>query len=502
MTNLPTFRLTLWDCGLLLGYLILVISIGIRAARGQKTKVDYLLGDRQMPWFMVVAAVVTTGFTGISLMGAPGYSFAHDCRLFPGVLLGLLTVPITLPILSYLRREQFFTVYEFLERRFSFSLRAFASAFFLLTKFAYVGVVIYTPALLISTATGLPVYALTIAMGALALTLSLVGGLKGAVWADLLQLSIMLIGMGGILFTLLSANAASHGDILRTAIEAGKLRMWDFSFGWTEITLWALFFNTILSSVSMTFADQAEMQYYLSTKQGDVVKTYVASILIGIPMVGLLYFLGVLLYGFYAGGAHVLPDDIRAKSDSVLPFFVSTQLPAGLRGLVIAAMTAATVGTVVSVLNSLGQATVQDFMERLGKRSLSEDAKLRRSRVAVAFWGIAATLLACFVSRIGTIVETAQSLAGVAGGGLAGIFFLGFFTRRTGSVQAVVGCLCGTAASLIAMFLTEVNFLWYFVIGMGTTVVVAMLVSIGRPKSVQLSGIFTQLRAYSRKTFL
>ncbi len=479
--EIPAFRLGMWDLVLIGSYLVLVIGIGIWAGRGQKSESDFLLGGRQMPWFLVVASVIATAFSGISLVGAPGYAFSHDCRLFPGVLIGLVALPVTLPIVYAMRQLKLFTVYEYLERRFSFSLRAFASAMFLLTKLAYAGVVVYTPALLLHTATGQPLIPMILAMGLLATFLSLVGGLKGAVWTDLLQLVVMIAGMGTIFWILIRTNTAGGGEMIKVASEAGRLRMWDFSFNWVEITFWALLVNTLLSSIGATFADQVQMQYFFSTKQRDVVKTFVVSQLVGIPMVGGLYFLGVLLFGFYATEGRILPEDVRVSSDAVMPYFVSTQLPTGLRGLVIAAITAATVSTVVSVLNSLGLATTQDFVSRLRKTPLSTSSELVLSRVAVAGWGGAVTLVACFVGRLGSVIETSQVLGGVIGGGLAGIFFLGFFTRRTGPWQAIFGGVVGTLCSVLAMNFTTINFLWYFVVGMGGTVLVGWGSSLWRP---------------------
>lgn len=479
--EIPSFRLGVWDLALIGFYLLIVVGIGILAGRGHKSESDYLLGGRQMPWFLVVASVIATAFSGISLVGAPGYAFAHDCRLLPGALIGLLALPVTLPIVSAMRQLRLFTVYEFLERRFSFPLRAFASGMFLLTKLAYAGVVIYTPALLLHTATGQPLLLMVLAMGLLATFLSLVGGLKGAVWTDLLQLAVMIAGMGGVFWILIAANRAGDGQMLAVAAEAGRLRMWDFSTDWAAITFWALLVNTLLSSVGATFADQVQMQYFFSTRQRDVVKTFVISQLVGIPLVGGLFFLGVLLFGFYATEGRVLPEDVRLSPDAVMPYFVSTQLPAGLRGLVIAAITAATVSTVVSVLNSLGLATTQDFLGRLRKHPLPPRSELILSRVAVGVWGAAVTGVACFVGKLGSVIETSQVFAGVIGGGLAGIFFLGFFTRRTGATQAILGGVVGTLLSVLAMKYTTLNFLWYFVVGMGGTILVGWGASLWRP---------------------
>ena len=130
------------DVTIIIAYLIAVLGIGLVVGRRQAGAEEFLHGGRQLPWYLVIASVVATAFSGISLIGVPGYVYRHDCSLLPGVFIGLLTLPVSIFVLKRLRGNRYSTVYEFLEKRFSFPLRALASILFLLTKLSYAAIVV------------------------------------------------------------------------------------------------------------------------------------------------------------------------------------------------------------------------------------------------------------------------------------------------------------------------------------------------------------------------
>lgn len=476
------------DYTILALYLLAMVAVGLWFSRGQKSEEEYLLGGRNLHWFLVAASSVATGFSGVSLVGAPGYVFTHDSRMFVAVLAGVLTLPVVLLVLPFLLWLRITTVYEYLGRRFSEPLRLIASALFQLSKLAYVAVVIYTPSLLLSTSTAMSLVESILIIGFVATSLAMLGGMRAVVWTDTVQFFIMMLGIG-VIFYVLIGDSQSVSSLWRVADEAGRTTLTDFSFSFRELTVWGLVTGTILMGVSASFSDQVSMQRYMSTNSAwSVTKSYLATTLIASPIVALLYGLGILLYGYYAQPGNVLPDEVRANGDKVLPYFIATRLPTGLSGMILAAIIAATVSTVTSVLNSLCAATMSDYVSRW--RVMGEgQSDVRWSRIVTIIWGGLGTLLACFVGQIGTIVEQTLTLAGLVGGGLGGIFFLGLFTRRVCSIGAIVGGLVGTAATAVVMFATDVHFTWYYSVGMVTCVIVGygVSVAIGSPRDTSCS---------------
>jgi sodium-coupled monocarboxylate transporter 8/12 len=470
------------DYAILAVYLLAMVGIGIWFARDQANEEEYLMGGRQMHWILVTMAAVATAFSGISLIGAPGYAFSHDIRMLMTVPASLITLPIIILVLPLLVRMRITTVFEYLEQRFSLSLRLIASALFLATKFIYVGVVIYTPSLLLSTSVGLPLIESVILMGIIATLLTMLGGMKAVIWSDAIQFVIMMSGIGVIILTLSMSDANGAGgasEYLRIARDAGRTRFFDFSMSWSELTTWSIIACMATAGIGSTFSDQVGMQRLLAAGGvKPVIKSYLASTVIALPTVVVLYFLGLLLFGFYNTGRHLMPDEIRANGDKVLPFFISTQLPIGLRGLVISAIVAATLSAVTSVLNSLCTATMSDFWMRLRTSGATAKSDVLLSRAITIAWGALGTTLACFVDRLGMIIEQTNKMFGLIGGGLGGIFFLGLFTKRANTVGTMIGAVAGTAASAWVMFGTKMNFMWYYAVGMTVTVVVGYVISL------------------------
>ncbi len=464
------------DYSILLVYLVVMVGIGAWFARGQDNEEEFLMGGRKMHWLLVSMAAVATAFSGVSLIGAPGYAFSHDTQMLMTAPASLLTLPVILLVLPFLVRLHITTVYEYLERRFSVTLRLIASALFLGTKFIYIGVVIYTPALLMSTATGVPMLPAILVTGAIATTLTMLGGMKAVMWSDAIQFVIMMSGIAVILFILLAPDSAGQGgagEYWRIAAEAGRIKFFDFSLSLKHLTTWSIIICMAMAGIGSTFSDQVMMQRYFAAGSSQaVIRSYWTSSLVALPTVAVLYYVGILLFGFYGTDRHVLPDFIRSNGDKVLPYFVATQLPVGLKGLVISAIVAATMSTVSSVLNSLCTATMSDFYFRFRKHQKSDRSDVTTSRWITVLWGGLGTLLACYVDRFGMIVEQTQTLLGLVGGGLGGIFFLGLFTRRANAPGTLIGAIAGTLATAAVMWGTQIHFMWYYVIGMLVCVVV------------------------------
>src|SRR5690606_14025744 len=134
VTTTVSSALTILDYTILVVYLLVMVAMGLWFSRGQRTREDYLLGGRKLHWFLIAASSVATGFSGVSLVGAPGYVFTHDSKMFVMVVASLLTLPVVLLVLPFLLWLRITTVYEYLGQRFSPLLRVVASGLFQLSK--------------------------------------------------------------------------------------------------------------------------------------------------------------------------------------------------------------------------------------------------------------------------------------------------------------------------------------------------------------------------------
>lgn len=123
-------------------------------------------------------------------------------------------------------------------------------------------------------------------------------------------------------------------------------------------------------------------------------------------------------------------------------YFIGHQMPPGLSGLILAGILAASMSTIASDLNSLGSVLLDDFYNKSRKNSTDKE-KLWFSKMSVLVSGILAIFIAMALTRNESMVETAFSFSAVMAGGLMGLFFLGFFTRRCSRKGATIGLVCG-----------------------------------------------------------
>jgi solute:Na+ symporter, SSS family len=162
----------------------------------------------------------------------------------------------------------------------------------------------------------------------------------------------------------------------------------------------------------------------------------------------------------------------------VFPTFVTTQMPIGLVGLIIAAIFAAAMSSIAAELNSLATATIIDFYRRHFKREASDEHYLRASRLATAAWGLMACGVAVYATRLGSLIEVVNRFGSFFYGSLLGVFVLAIGTKRATGRGAFVGLLAGmTAVAFVAFRYPQVSFLWHNVVGVVVVTIVGLAVS-------------------------
>jgi Na+/proline symporter len=191
------------------------------------------------------------------------------------------------------------------------------------------------------------------------------------------------------------------------------------------------------------------------------------------------YMIGTGLYTFYK--THPAELDITmGQSDAIFPFFMMSQMPAGVAGALIAAIFAATMSTISSNINSVATAFSIDFWKRF--RPSTSDKKL----VVVARWasvvsGMVGLLLALLMAtwNIQSFLDFFNEILGLLTSGLGGLFFIAVFMKRVKGYAALTGFIVGEAVVFWMSEYTDANFLLFGAIGMVTSIVVAWMLSIG-----------------------
>jgi Na+/proline symporter len=162
--------------------------------------------------------------------------------------------------------------------------------------------------------------------------------------------------------------------------------------------------------------------------------------------------------------------------------FVTRYLPAGIVGLLIAVILAATMSSSSGEINSLATVSVVDIYRRHFRKHASDRHYLMASRVATAFWGAYAVAFAGLGKHLGSLIEAVNIVGSLFYGSLLGVFVLAFFFKRVSGTGAFAGMLAGEAAIFAAFLFTGISFLWYNVIGCFVVIATGMAVSFVSPR--------------------
>jgi SSS family transporter len=186
-------------------------------------------------------------------------------------------------------------------------------------------------------------------------------------------------------------------------------------------------------------------------------------------------------------------DTVKATTGSrtftdvnyVFPTFILTHMPAGVIGILIAAIFAAAMSSISSELNALATATVIDFYRRHFRPHAGDRHYVFAGRLATGFWGLFACVVATYATTLGSLIEVVNRFGSFFYGSLLGVFVLAVAVPRARARGAFFGLLAGIASVWLFSITTQVAFLWFNVIGCLSVVVVGYLVSLTVPEETR-----------------
>ncbi len=468
------------DYSVFVAYLLATMAIGALFMRGQRNVADYFLAGRSMGSLVISMTMLAALFSGISFLAAPAEGYLHGPAFYLVNLGFFIATPITtIFMLPFFYQARFFTAYQYLEERFSGVVRTVASASFILRVLLWLALATYAPALALEQATGLPLWFSILCTGMLTTFYTTFGGMKAVIWTDVMQLIVL---FGGQIIISLTALTRLPGGIGQVAELAAADSRWTLSFSLdpTErLTIWGLILGGAFMHLVQMATDQVSVQRYLTAKSlREAQRGLWIKLLLVLPVTAVFYGAGLILFAYYQVHGDPLADGRIGKADQILPYFVVTELPAGFSGLLIAAIYAASMSTISAGINSLTSASLIDFYQRWWPQAdMTPRGQLRLARQLTLVYGVLVIAFAFLVQHLGTLLEASNSVIGLVGGPLLGMFFLGIFSRRATARGALLGWLTGVGMLLWIWLGTNVSFLWYTLIGCGATLVAGCLIS-------------------------
>ena len=387
------------DVAVLCLYLAGTVLFSTYFSRSQHNIRDYFVTGRRMPWWAIMGSIVATETSTVTFIGVPGLAYGGNftfLQLAIGYLIGRLVISV-LFIPAYVRGE-LLTVYQLLGRRFGSGVRRLASSIFLVTRSLADGFRLFATGLVLAALlTGLrmePAARASVAwldpqttlLTASVIGLGLVtviytylytylGGMSAVIWNDVIQLCIYLVGAIVAAVILLDRIPGGWAEVVQVGSAAGKFRVIDLTW---DVTKDYTFWSGVLGGAFLTTAthgtDQLLVQRYLCSRSPhQAIKALLVSGVVVFAQFVLFLLIGVMLWVYYTGHAtgaiasFMLENQVQ--TDRVFPAFIASHLPAGVLGLVVAAIIAAAMSTLSSSLNSSSAASVADFYIPLTSRT-------------------------------------------------------------------------------------------------------------------------------------
>jgi len=441
--------MSLIDSLIVVVYFVAVFGIGLYFSRNQKTTEDYFLAGRNVPGWVVIFAIVGTMISSTTFVGHPGNVYATSMWNLPSFfLLPFVMLFISRFVVGFYRKTIRMSIYDYLEKRFSYFARAYGASAFIVSRVADMSATLYFLAIPVLYLSGLSIGWVILIVGVVTLAMTVAGGLAAVVYADVLQ-GVLLIGgalicLGIALFRPPGGPAA----VLEKAWAGGKFNLGDLAFSWTTPNIWMYLVIGGIWAVQRYALDQHIVQKYLVAKTDRQAKiSAFAGALACLPVWLMFFLFGACLWAFFQLTGATLPPDVAAVKDNIVPYFIKTQLPVGLIGLVVAALLAAAMSSLDSDLNSMATVIVDDFYARFRPRS-TDQQRLWIGRVAVGVLGVLSIVLSMLWIGIGTAMEFAVQLFSIATAGMLGLFALGALSKQANARGALVGisaCVVFTA---------------------------------------------------------
>ncbi len=281
-----------------------IVAYGIWKSGKQQNIDQFLMGSRSMPWYTVGLSVMATQASAITFLSAPGQAFSDGMRFvqfYFGLPLAMIVLCITfVPIFS---RLKVYTAYEFLEQRFDLKTRALTAFLFLVQRGLSTGITIYAPSIILSAILNINVVYTTLFIGGLVIFYTVYGGTKAVSYTQLLQMSIIFLGMfvAGVLVVHLLPAGVGFGKALNLAGKLGRMNVIDWKFDLNNrYTVWSGLIGGFFLQLSYFGTDQSQVGRYLTGSSiGQSRLGLIMNGLIKIPMQFLILLIGVLVFVFY-----------------------------------------------------------------------------------------------------------------------------------------------------------------------------------------------------------
>jgi SSS family solute:Na+ symporter len=444
------------DVAVLIVYFAAMLALGGGFFRRRRSADRFMAGGRNLPAWVVGLSIFGTYVSSISYLALPGAAFAGDWNWFVFSLslplAGWLAIVYFVP---FYRRKGAISAYEHLEARFGPWARTYALTCYLLTHLARAGTILYLLALSLAPLLGWDMPWIIIATGAVVTFYSLLGGIEGVIWTDVVQSVVLIAGALVAVGLLLGGMPDGPTQVFEIGVHHDKFSLGNLGPDLTRQTFWVVLAYGLLINLQNFGIDQSFVQRYMTARSDSAAQRSVWLTAILYPPVSAVFlFIGTALFAFYSAWPERLPADLRQRPDGVFPWFILTEMPAGLRGLVIAGIFSAAMSATSGILTSSATLFLCDIWKRHVSPKAGDRESVRVLYTATFVVGALGTAAALAMIPVRGVLEQWWKLAGVFSGGMLGLFLLGLVTRFRSRLAPAAATLAGI---LVIIWMTLSN---------------------------------------------
>ncbi len=464
---------TTLDYAIFIIYGIVILSIGLwvsRTKKGEtKTAEDYFLAGKSLPWWAIGASLIAANISAEQFIGMSGSGFAIGLAIASYEWMAAITLIIVgkyfLPIFI---EKKLYTIPEFVEQRFSTNLKTILAVFWIgLYVFVNLTSVLYLGAKALDTIVGsgdgsIVMYSI-VGLALFAASYSLWGGLASVAWTDVIQVALLVVG--GLITTFLALDAVTpEGGIFNgfryvyetvpekfsMILSKGEIFTPNDRDAWFDLPGLAVLVGGMwVANLYYWGFNQYIIQRTLaakSLKESQKGIAFAAYLKLIIPLIVVIPGIIAYVMNLDENGelvkASLDPNFLNGENvvnDNAAPWLIDRFVPAGLKGLVVAALAAAIVSSLASMLNSTSTIFTMDIYKPYINKGASETQMVTTGRITVAVALVVAVLIAPQLGNLGQVFQYIQEYTGVVSPGILAVFLMGLFWKKATNKAAIWG---------------------------------------------------------------
>jgi SSS family solute:Na+ symporter len=428
-----------------------------------KTSAQFTTGGGKIPAWVVGMSIFATFVSSISFLALPGKAYMTNWNAF--------VFSLSIPLASFAAVKFFVPLYRmvgnvsayyYLELRFGSWARIYASVCYILTQLMRTGAILLLLALPVNALFGWDVKTVIIVTGLAVIIYSMLGGIQAVIWTDTIQGIILIAGavICGVYLTFSMPEGPKQ--LFEIASANHKFNLGSLGLSLRDSTFWVVLIYGLFINLQNYGIDQNYVQRYMTTGSEKEAKTSALfGSLLYIPVSLVFFYIGTALFAYYTAQPDLLPAELKipGAGDKVFPYFIATGLPAGLTGLLIAAIFSAGMSTVSTSLNSTATIFLSDYYKKYINKGADEKSSMLVLHISSLITGLLGIGIALMLVGVESVLDAWWSLASIFSGGMLGLFLLGYISKTARKTEAAIGVIIGvlliTWMSLSPVYFTE-----------------------------------------------